>query len=454
MFDQARPAAAAAVIGATAICFLFAPACGWPAVLRWFSALLVTTAVRLRLFRQFCLDPDARSVDAWLRAHAFTVVPVAMVWAAVVLLPVPREFGYLHEFKVIVPGFVLMATITAFGVFYHQYLVFWSATTASVFVFWMIAEGREALVGALLFQIFAPVLLVTAKRYGASIGAATAAQQRMEGLVDELGRANTTLAESNTLLERQRAVIAEEARLARHVFEQLTLAGTTAVEGVHVWQQSMGTLSGDLVQTCRLPAGEVYFFVGDFTGHGLPAALGALPATSVFQAMAAKGLDIATIAAELNAKLHRLLPASHFCCAVLGRLAADRRRLEMWNGGLPPALLVSPGVDGPTRWPSTSLPLGVVGADAFTARVQAFAFPAGSRFYAYTDGITEARDAAGEMWGAARVERILGEPSCTAPRLPRLIEAVLAHVEQAPPSDDISVIEIEALPRVEHGVAA
>ena len=85
----------------------------------------------------------------------------------------------------------------------------------------------------------------------------------------------------------------------------------------------MGSLSGDLTQTGRGPDGQIYVLLADFTGHGLPAALGALPASSVFLAMAHKGLSVEGIAAELNRKLYQLLPIGYFCCAVVVELAAE-----------------------------------------------------------------------------------------------------------------------------------
>ena len=62
------------------------------------------------------------------------------------------------------------------------------------------------------------------------------------------------------------------------------------------------------------------------------------------------------------------------------------------------------------------------------------------------DGLTEAENFDGEMWGTARLETFLQRRDLPTPRLPSLIDAVLEHVNLAPPSDDISVVEIEATP--------
>ena len=170
---------------------------------------------------------------------------------------------------------------------------------------------------------------------GASIGSAT----RRPNWLHERRQTNSDLLHQNTLLARQRDLIEQEEALAQHVFRQLIIGGDHRLPGIHTWNQSMGTLSGDLTQTARGPAGQAYVFLGDFTGHGLPAALGALPASSVFLAMAARAFPSMSIAREAQQQIAPAVAGRLFCCAVLVELSADRRSLHAWNGGLPPVLI-------------------------------------------------------------------------------------------------------------------
>jgi len=150
------------------------------------------------------------------------------------------------------------------------------------------------------------------------------------------------------------------------------------------------------------------------------------------------------IASELNTKLNDLLPVGYFCCAVLLELSADHRRLRIWNSGLPPVLVKRRGGKGYERINSHSLPLGVAVGEAFDTRAQERELHPGDLVYAYTDGLTEAENIDGEMWGIERLEHFLERTDLQTPRLPALIDAVLEHVARAPASDDISVVEIEA----------
>jgi len=52
-----------------------------------------------------------------------------------------------------------------------------------------------------------------------------------------------------------------------------------------------GIFSGDMVLSAYSPSRDLFFLTGDFTGHGLLAALGAMPVSEVFRAMTTKGFS-------------------------------------------------------------------------------------------------------------------------------------------------------------------
>ena len=52
-----------------------------------------------------------------------------------------------------------------------------------------------------------------------------------------------------------------------------------------------GIFSGDMVLSAYSPSRDLYFLTGDFTGHGLLSALGAMPVSEVFSAMTTKGFS-------------------------------------------------------------------------------------------------------------------------------------------------------------------
>jgi len=447
LFKQSHTASTMAIVGAVACAAVFYEARPSLAPLLWWLGVFVATGLRFLLYRRFfATAPDRRPAAYWLRQQALTAVPIGVAWGALPLLPTAGAPEYLQQLQVMVPAFILMGAITSYGVYFSQYLVLLGSTVLTVLATLLLTQGNSALAEVILYLVFAPLLAMTARRYGDSLVTSLRSGVRSEELVGELTSANADLLHQNELMSQQQDLITQEEALAQHVFRQLTLGGEHAIPGVHTWNQSMGSLSGDLIQTAIGPGGEAYVFLGDFTGHGLPAALGALPASSVFQAMAGKGLPVDVIARELNAKLRQLLPVGYFCCGVLLRLDADRRTVQVWNGGLPPILVRRHGKVGYERVASHSLPLGVVDDDDFEPGAQRCPLAPGDLLYAYSDGLTEAENIDGEMWGSERLEQLLQRGDLPTPKLPSLIETVLDHVNLAPPSDDISVVEIEATP--------
>jgi len=100
--------------------------------------------------------------------------------------------------------------------------------------------------------------------------------------------------------------------------------------------------------------------LGDFTGHGLPAAVAALPAAEIFYEMTAKGYSIGEIVGEINHKLKSMLPPELFLAACLLELDVSGASLAVWNGGIPDVLIRDANGKTLRRLPSRHLPLGVV----------------------------------------------------------------------------------------------
>lgn len=449
LFTQAQTASIAAVVGAVGCTIVFLLAKPTLAPLVWLAAVALATIQRLHLYRRFFSANASQFADEyWLKKHSISAVSVGVAWGGIALLPLDDASVYTQYIQTLTPPFILMAAITSYGVCISQYITLWSTMLVTVMVGTMISSGADALPEAVLFGLFTPMLAITAKRFNESLAESVKAKFRSNELVEKLTEVNIDLQDRNTALAKQRDVIEQEEALAKHVFKQLVVGGDRKLPGIHTWNQSMGTLSGDLTQAVRGPSGQSYVFLGDFTGHGLPAALGALPASSVFLAMASKGLPLDAIATELNAKLHQLLPVGYFCCGVLLELSSDHRNLHIWNGGLPDVLVRRHDKEGYERIASHGLPLGVAGADQFDASTVTVNLRPGDLVYAYTDGLTEAVDEFGEMWGGDRLEEFLAQPELAAPKLPALIDAVLQYVDKAPPTDDISVVEIEAPARL------
>ncbi len=147
-----------------------------------------------------------------------------------------------------------------------------------------------------------------------------------------LRRLQATVLEQRDLIARRNQQLLDEQRAAKAIFDKVAHAGCLGIPNIRYRQSPRALFNGDLLLAAQAPAGHMFVLLGDFTGHGLPAAIGAMPLAETFYGMTAKGHSSGDILRELNAKLKLILPVEMFCCAALLDIDFDRRVLRVWNG--------------------------------------------------------------------------------------------------------------------------
>lgn len=241
-----------------------------------------------------------------------------------------------------------------------------------------------------------------------------------------------------------------EHEIAKQVFANVIRTDYIEFPHMKYFLCPMEIVGGDLILAAAGLTGNQFLFLGDFTGHGLSAAIGAISVSDIFYTMVQKGHSIEKMVAEINEKLKKVLPTGLFLCACLIELDLSRGILSMWNGGLPDILVAEEGRIR-SRLPSNHVPLGVVGNDSFDSSLEVLKVGKGDRVYVYTDGVEEATNTDGEMFGEARLERCF-----TGNKDPeRLFDEVCKDLDDfrsgGEQTDDIAIVELrcdpQAIPR-------
>ena len=263
--------------------------------------------------------------------------------------------------------------------------------------------------------------------------------------------------EKNYIAELQdwRADAEEQSRLGGHVMARLTDAEGLRDPMVRSFNLPTDTFSGDLLCAARAPDGRLNVMLADATGHGLSAALSAMPLTQVFYGMTAKGFPLASMAAELNRKLKAILPADRFVAATLAAVDVHNQTVEIWNGGNPDAMFVN--LDGKVvmQWASGHPPLGILPDALFSSATETARISEPGDLVLCSDGLVEAEDPAGTWLGLAGVTELLACPATSPVRFNRLRQGVETHLAGRPGRDDISFlmvsvpVERRRLPRFE-----
>jgi phosphoserine phosphatase RsbU/P len=186
-------------------------------------------------------------------------------------------------------------------------------------------------------------------------------------------------------------------------------------------------VGGDTYDVMPLPDGRWMALVADVCGTGAEAAALTALTRHTARAASAAGCPAAVLAAVNTALLHeqgagplRFVTA---VCLVLEDGPGGRRAGISIAGHPLPLLRTADGEVLALGRPAA--PLGVDAVTVFTDHT--VDLPDGSTLLLYTDGVTEARDDAGEQLGEDRLQRLLAGPGCTTAEA--TVAAVAAAVE-------------------------
>ena len=436
MFKTARTASALAAFSVLVSFGVFAYQGTSPALWFWLCAVLVTNVGRFVMFNAYEYHKQRKPLAFWLRAHMTTGVLTGLAWGLLPLHPVDNLPLAFQTLVLIIPTFIATGAINAYGIIMPQYRAFLAAIFLSLIGSHMWQSGAHALLTDVVFIFVAGGLLRMAQHFQSGLTDALDAQVRLQ-------RTNEVLATTNEALARQQAQAEQEQALATHVYRQLVSGSDHKASCVRTWTQAVSHFSGDLALVTRGPHGHVYFMLGDFTGHGLPAALGAVPTAGIFLAMAHKGMTVDFIAQELHKRLSTLLPVGYFCCASIGEFNPASGSLKLWNGGLPPTLIRRHGSARVEEYRSEHLPLAVGDVDLpFSKTLVHTTLAPHDALYVFSDGLIEATNTDGEPWGMDRLKATLEHDAVGDSRIDVLRDTLNAFVGGHAPADDVSLIEL------------
>ncbi|MFY8272841.1 SpoIIE family protein phosphatase [Pseudoalteromonas sp. SSDWG2] len=260
---------------------------------------------------------------------------------------------------------------------------------------------------------------------------------RIRELVQQSIRQTQTLTYYQNQTER-------EHELVEHIFANALKQPHEMPNGVDSHLSPAAMFNGDVFLSAVAPNGSQYFMLGDFTGHGLAAAIGALPISTIFYTMAAKNLAIGDIAKELNRSLAKLLPSHMFCAATLVEVNASAQSANFWLGGLPDGFIIDQQGDVLAHLESMHMALGILDDDEFERDVVHLSLRNHARIALYTDGIIEAENPSAAQYGYSRLERALKNK----PRVgtSEIIADVHAFTGCEVQQDDYSVVIIDPTP--------
>jgi serine phosphatase RsbU (regulator of sigma subunit) len=202
--------------------------------------------------------------------------------------------------------------------------------------------------------------------------------------------------------------------------EQIEAIAGFAIESVYQPAQQVG---GDFFQILPTEDNGLLLVVGDVAGKGLPAAMLVSLLVGAIRTAAEDTSDPALLLSRLN---ERLIGRSRggFSTALAAHIAADGTVIIANAGHL------SPYLDGTEIDLPGALPLGIVSGAVY--ETTQFQLAIGSRLTFYSDGVIEAQNGKGELFGFERGRDISTQPAVE----------IADAAKQFGQSDDITVVAI------------
>lgn len=233
----------------------------------------------------------------------------------------------------------------------------------------------------------------------------------------------------------------QELALAQYVMGKLIHTGL--MEQAHIQRLIMpaSNFSGDIIAAVSTPSGALHLILADVTGHGLSAALNAIPVVDVFYEMSRKGCSISEVSRELNRKLKRLMPIEYFVATALVAVDEAARSITVWNGGAPPVLFVNHAGSSVETWRSRHMALGILDDTLFDDTTETKELTEPGQLFVFSDGVIEAANGAGEEFGLERLTKTL-QSTQFEQRFAQLGHAINRFLDGHPAHDDISMLAV------------
>ncbi len=241
---------------------------------------------------------------------------------------------------------------------------------------------------------------------------------------------------------RERERIEQEMRVAQLIQQQFLPQELPELPG---WQiaaryQPARAVGGDFYDVFELPNGEVGIVAGDVTDKGVPAALVMASTRSLLRADAPRLVSPSAVLARVNDLLFPSIPARMFVTCIYAVLNPETGHFRYANAGHNLPYLYTE--DGVVELRATGMPLGLMPGMSYEESETTLV--PGQSMLLYSDGLIEAHDEQGEMFGFPRLKTLMEEPVSSHDLIDKLMTELTRFTGSSrEQEDDITLVALQ-----------
>ncbi len=245
------------------------------------------------------------------------------------------------------------------------------------------------------------------------------------------------------LNEAEQRALEQDLETAARVQRGLLPEPDLELSGWHIslHYEPAGPVSGDYCDVVRPTDGdgEVLFLFGDVSGKGVAAAMLMAHLHATFRSLLDARQPVELLVERANRVFRESTLSPYFATLVCGR-TTDDGALEICNAGHWPPLLVAG--ERVSFVDPTGLPVGTFYSSRYSSR--RLHLGPGDTLLLYTDGLIEARDAAGAEYGVDRLSRVAAGAAGRGPRavLAACLEDLDRHLAGRAKGDDLTLLAL------------
>jgi predicted ester cyclase len=242
---------------------------------------------------------------------------------------------------------------------------------------------------------------------------------------------------------RERERIGQELRLARSIQQASLPKEVPTIEGWQIspYYQPAREVGGDFYDFHLLSEGHVGLVVGDATGKGVPAALVMSSTRSMLRALARGSNSPGEVLEQVNDLLVTDIPSNMFVTCFYAILDPNSASLRYANAGHDlPYLHRGRGEAEELR--ARGMPLGLMPGMGYEEKE--IELDVGEGVFFYSDGLVEAHDPKGEMFGFPRLRALIAEHAEEGSLGDFLMDELYSFVGEGwEQEDDITLLTLE-----------